>query len=472
MLPLRTGPKAALVGALATATLAATALPGLAPAASAASTSFVAVADTYVDSEHPATNYGTSRQLDVDGSPVKETLLRFAVTGVTLPVTRATLRIHVDGADGAGGVNGGTFRAMPGAEWSETAVTYDDRPAVDGEVLGSPGAVAPDTWYDVDVTSYVKGDGTFDIGVTSPNADGTHYDSRETGATAPRLVIETGPAPEPTPSRTATAPPPPTDLVPVLVGAGDIATPSATDSATADLLDHISGTVVALGDNAYPDGSASDFAAFYEPTWGRHKARTMPTPGNHDYNTPGAAGYYGYFGANAGPARRGYYSYDLGNWHVVSLNSEIDMSAGSAQEKWLRADLAASDKPCTVAYWHRPRWTSSSRNGPDRATGPLVQALYDHGAEVILTGHNHQYERFAPQDPSGRADGARGLRQFVAGTGGAGLYDFGAVQPNSEARNDDTFGVLKLTLRPDGYDWQFVPVAGETYDDRGSGSCH
>ncbi|MEU8521189.1 metallophosphoesterase [Streptomyces sp. NPDC048577] len=145
--------------------------------------------------------------------------------------------------------------------------------------------------------------------------------------------------------------------------------------------------------------------------------RTRPAPGNHDYHTSGASAYYGYFGANAGPAGRGYYSYDLGNWHVVSLNSEISMSAGSAQEQWLRGDLAASNKPCAVAYWHKPRWTSSSGHGPSTSTGPLVQALYDYDAELILTGHNHQYERFAPQNPSGRLDNARGIRQFVAGMG-------------------------------------------------------
>ncbi|MEX0171187.1 DUF7594 domain-containing protein [Streptomyces sp. LMG1-1-1.1] len=466
-MPMRKGTTVAFVGTLATATLAATALTGIAPTASAASSSFTATADAYVDSANPGTNHGTSRQLDVDDSPAKQTLLRFDVTGVTGTVTRATLRLHVDGAAGSGSTNGGTFHAAPGAAWSETSVTYGNRPALSGAVLGSLGAVAPGSWYEVDVTSYVKGDGTFDFGITSPNADGAHYDSRETGATAPRLVVETGTAPP----RTAAFPPPP-DLVPVLVGAGDIATTSSSDTATSDLLDHVSGTVVALGDNAYPDGSAADFSAYYEPTWGRHKARTMPTPGNHDYLTPGASGYFRYFGANAGPANRGYYSYDLGNWHVVSLNSEIDTAVGSPQEKWLRADLAASDKPCTVAYWHRPRWTSGAEHGPALATAPLVQALYDHKAEVILTGHNHQYERFAPQDPSGRADDARGLREFVAGMGGAGLYAFGTVQPNSEARNDDTFGVLKLTLRADGYDWQFVPQSGKTYDDHGSGTCH
>jgi hypothetical protein len=259
---------------------------------------------------------------------------------------------------------------------------------------------------------------------------------------------------------------------PVLVGAGDIATSGSGDSATANLLDGISGTVFTAGDNAYPDGTTSNFNTYYAPTWGRHKARTRPSPGNHDYHTAGATGYFGYFGANAGPSGRGYYSYDLGTWHIVSLNSEISMSVGSAQETWLRNDLAASTKPCTLAYWHKPRWTSGANHAPNTATGPLVQALYNRNAEVIVSGHNHQYERFAPMNPSGAADSARGIRQFVAGMGGAGLYSFGSIKPNSQARNNNTFGVLKLTLHANSYDWQFVHAAGGTYTDSGTTACH
>ncbi|MFE0702050.1 DNRLRE domain-containing protein [Streptomyces sp. NPDC058872] len=459
-----------LVGTLATGTLAATALTGLAPTAAAADTTFTATADTYVSSQNPSTNYGSSQQLGVDNSPVKQMLLRFDVSGVTQQVTGAKLRIHVDDVSGAESSNGGTFRAMSTTTWSETSVTYNNRPSIDGATLGTLGSVARNTWYEVDVSSYVTGNGTFSIGVTSSSSNGADYDARETGATAPQLVIETGGTPTPTPSTSTTSTPPSGD--PVLVGAGDIATSGSGDTATANLLDGISGTVFTTGDNAYPDGTASDFSNYYAPTWGRHKDRTRPAPGNHDYHTSGASAYYNYFGANAGPSGRGYYSYDLGNWHVVSLNSETSMAVGSAQEQWLRADLAASNKPCTVAYWHKPRWTSSSSHGPSTSTGPLVQALYDYDAEVILTGHNHQYERFAPQNPGGQLDTARGLRQFVAGMGGASLYGFGTIQPNSEARNNDTFGVLKLTLHANSYDWEFVPQAGKTYNDSGTGTCH
>ena len=260
----------------------------------------------------------------------------------------------------------------------------------------------------------------------------------------------------------------------VLVGTGDIADcGSSGDEATAALLDGIDGTVFSAGDNAYEDGSATNFAQCYEPSWGRHKARTRPSPGNHDYHTSGAADYYAYFGALAGDAGKGYYSYDIGDWHIVSLNSNISMSAGSAQETWLRADLAASTLPCTLAYWHHPRFSSGTQHGSSSSAEPLWQALYDHGAEIVVSGHEHNYERFAPQQPDGTADAATGIREFVVGTGGTGHYnDLGTQLPNSELFNGTTFGVIKLTLGPGTYSWNFVPVAGETFTDSGSGSCH
>jgi hypothetical protein len=260
---------------------------------------------------------------------------------------------------------------------------------------------------------------------------------------------------------------------PVLVGAGDIASSGSGDTATAALIAALpDATVFTVGDNAYPDGSATAFSSYYDPTWGAFKARTRPAPGNHDYLTSGASAYFDYFGAQAGPAGRGYYSFDLGGWHIVSLDSEIPMAAGSAEETWLRADLAASSQPCTLAYWHRPLFTSGAEHTSATATRPLFQDLYDAGAEVVVNGHNHQYERFAPMTPDGILDGARGIREFVAGAGGASLYGFGTIQPNSEARNSDTYGVLALTLHSNGYDWSFIPQAGKTYTDAGSGTCH
>jgi len=262
----------------------------------------------------------------------------------------------------------------------------------------------------------------------------------------------------------------------VLVGAGDIAGSGDGDEQTAQLLDQVVAadgdavTVFTAGDNVYSSGTLEQFNQYYAPTWGRHKDRTRPSPGNHDYGTSGAAGYFAYFGAIAGPQGLGYYSYDVGAWHVISLNSEVDMDAGSAQEQWLRDDLAATTKQCVLAYWHKPRFSSGS-HGNSESTEPLWQALYDAEAEVVVAGHDHTYERFAPQDPGGTLDPSRGIREFVVGTGGRSLYSFGSPEANSEVRHNQSFGVLKLTLSPGAYAWEFLPVSG-SFTDSGSGTCH
>ena len=259
---------------------------------------------------------------------------------------------------------------------------------------------------------------------------------------------------------------------PVLIGAGDIADCTRNqDSLTANLMDTIPGTVFADGDNAYPDGTSANYTQCYNPTWGRFKSRTKPVPGNHDYLTANASGYFGYFGAAAGPSGKGYYSYDLGTWHIVALNSNIAMNVGSPQEVWLKTDLANSTKRCTLAYWHHPLF-SSGNEGPHIETQPLFQDLYNAGAELVIVGHDHDYERFAPQSWNGVADSAYGVREIVAGTGGGGLFTAHAPVANSEALNDNTNGVLKLTLRANGYSWKFMPIPGETFTDQGSGSCH
>jgi hypothetical protein len=286
-----------------------------------------------------------------------------------------------------------------------------------------------------------------------------------------------GPAPGPTPGPGPGSVPPGSEPLATLVGAGDIADCNVPgDNATAELLDKIPGTVFTTGDNAYEAGSATQYANCYGPTWGRHKARTRPAPGNHDYGTAGAAEYYRYFGAAAGDPAKGYYSYDLagGAWHAVVINSNcstVSCAAGSAQERWLRADLAASRAPCTVAYWHHPRF-SSGTHGSSAALAPIWQALYDHGADLVLAGHDHTYERFAPQRPDGTPEPAFGIRSFVVGTGGRSHYAFRTPLPNSERRDNTSFGVLRFTLRSGGYDWAFVPIAGNQFTDAGSGSCH
>ena len=258
----------------------------------------------------------------------------------------------------------------------------------------------------------------------------------------------------------------------VLVGAGDIGACDLPGAArTGRLLDRIAGTVFTAGDNAYPNGTRGQFATCYDPAWGRHKTRTRPTPGNHDYRVPGAASYFDYFGSLAGERGRGWYAYALGGWRVYALNSNVAESAGSEQEAWLRADLAAHPTRCAIAYWHHARF-SSGPHGTSTRSAALYQALYDAGAEVVVVGHDHTYERFAPQAPEGRADAARGLRQFVVGTGGGKLYDFRDPQPNSEVRYNAGWGVLKLTLYPRDYTWQFLGVDGGRVLDSGTRACH
>lgn len=319
-------------------------------------------------------------------------------------------------------------------------------------------------------------------------ASGLNSDAKPTGTRAPRktpkptVLVTPAPTAAPTaaPTLVITPPPtvPPTDAAPaVLVGAGDIASCSSSgDSATATLINGIAGTVFTLGDNVYPNGTASEFTNCYHPTWGQFKARTMPVPGNHDYNTAGAAGYFGYFGAAAGDPAKGYYAYDLGAWRVYVLNSNCSAvggcDAGSAQETWLRSDLAARPRSCVVAMWHHPRFNSGSTHGSSTATQALWQALYDYDAELVLTGHEHLYERFAPQTATGALDTARGLVEFVVGTGGYTHYSFGTPLANSVVRNSTAYGVLKLTLSASSWTFEFVPVAGQSFTDSGSGTCH
>jgi len=261
----------------------------------------------------------------------------------------------------------------------------------------------------------------------------------------------------------------------VLVGAGDIAScGSSGTKGTADLIKGIPGTVFTTGDNAYSDGADADFTKCYDPTWGAFKARTRPATGNHDYHTSGASGYFKYFGASAGDSKKGYYSYDLGAWHVVVLNSNCSEIGGcdssSAQNTWLKSDLAASKAKCTVAMWHHPLY-NVGHHGPSSSVAPLWQTLYDNGADLVLEGHDHNYQRWAPMDAKGKLDSAKGLRSFVVGTGGADFYALGS-DSRIEAKDSNTWGVLKLTLHATSYDFEFVPMAGKSFTDKGTGNCH
>jgi acid phosphatase type 7 len=279
-------------------------------------------------------------------------------------------------------------------------------------------------------------------------------------------------------------------VTPVIAAVGDISCdPDAEKSdaaavssqtchmkATSDLLKGMKlSAVLPLGDNQYENGTLEKFQKAYALTWGQFLPITHPVAGNHEYETTGAAGYYKYFGAAAGDPTKGYYSYDIGNWHLIALNANCGAVGGcqanSPQEKWLKADLSAHPGICTLAYWHQPRF-SSALHGNNQETDVFWQDLYRAGADIVLNGHDHDYERFAPQTPDAIADPKRGLREFVVGTGGRSLYPFVNVKANSEVRNDDTYGILMLKLHQKSYDWKFIPEKGKTFSDTGRGSCH
>ncbi|HVW31022.1 MAG TPA: metallophosphoesterase, partial [Acidimicrobiia bacterium] len=275
-----------------------------------------------------------------------------------------------------------------------------------------------------------------------------------------------------------TAPPPSAD--PTVVAAGDIAMcPTTGDEATAGLVDGIPGTVLALGDLAYQDGSKADFDNCYTPSWGRFKDRTRPATGNHEYVQKGAGPYFDYFGPAAGDRTKGYYSFDIGSWHLISLNSTCAAAGGcsknSPMEQWLRADLAAHPAKCTIAYWHHPRFFTPARQPGvakiepvDKKMSAFWADLVAAGVDIVLNGHRHDYERFARQDADGNAS-PTGIREFIVGTGGGPHDHFeGAVAPNSEIRKQDTWGVLQLTLHPESYDWKFVATPGDPFTDSGS----
>jgi 3',5'-cyclic AMP phosphodiesterase CpdA len=261
----------------------------------------------------------------------------------------------------------------------------------------------------------------------------------------------------------------------VVIAAGDIAECSGDrDEATAALVAaNPTATVLALGDLAYPDGSAQDFADCYGPSWGAFKARTRPVPGNHEYRTRDARAYFSYFGAAAGDPSQGYYSFELGLWHVVALNSNCKevggCEAGSPQEQWLRADLAAHPRECTLAYMHHPRF-SSGKHGNTEDVDALWRALAEAKVDVVLSGHDHSYERFHLKNAAGSPYGY-GMRLIVVGTGGASLRPFESLQPDSYVRASVADGVLKMNLRTGWYDWRFLPASGETFTEYSSAPC-
>ncbi len=467
-----------------------------APSADAATVTLTPVADTTVSSATPATTAGSATTLTVDGSPVTQVFVRFDLTGVTGTVQSAKLRLRVDAAKDAGSVAGGTIATSSNVAWPEATTSWNTRPPVDGPTLATMGAVARTKWVESTVTGGVTAGQSVTFAITSGNADAAIYDSRETGS-APQLVLTTQ-APTTTsssttttsttttttttlpPTTTTTTAPPAGD---VIAAAGDaVCPPSGAVTTTTCRQKTVSDLVVndpsivaflPLGDLQYDNGELTNFQTAYDPSYGRFKAITKPAPGNHEYNTANATGYYTYFGSIAGDPTKGYYSYDIGTqWHLVALNSNcsvVSCAAGSPQEQWLRADLAASTRPCTIAYWHHPRWSSGSDHGNDATVAAFWNALQADGAELVLNGHSHVYERFAPQLPSEVAD-PNGIRQITSGTGGKNMTGFTTPVANSEVRFTG-FGVLKLTLGNGVYSWKWVNEAG-VVGDQGTGSCH
>ena len=261
-----------------------------------------------------------------------------------------------------------------------------------------------------------------------------------------------------------------------VLAAGDIGRCNEDgDEATAEIVaSNPDATVLALGDIAYDDGTAEDFAECYDPSWGPFLERTRPVPGNHEYRTDDGDPYYDYFGEAAGEPGKGWYSFNLGKWHVIALNSnceDVGCDEGSEQEEWLRADLEANDARCTLAFWHEPRFSSGERHGGTQDVRDFWRVLMEYDVEVVLSGHEHLYERTAQLNARGDLDPEEGILQFVVGTGGGNLYDLGAPIPGSEAALEGTNGVLKMALRPDGYDWEFLAVDSDEPADTGTDTC-
>jgi hypothetical protein len=410
---------------------------------------FLTVADAFVTAANPGLNFGKVPVLRAFPTPLSNSYLRFNVTGLAgRSVIAAYLWIHAL----TGSTNGLVLKAVPSVVWGETTLTFNNAPPV-GKVLASVPKVTAGAWVVFNVSAYVTHTGLFSFAVTKPALPGVYLSARESVNFVPRLILVV-------------------NNDPVLVGAGDIASCDSTgDEATANLIAAIPGTVFTAGDNVYESGTASEFSKCYNPSWGRFKARTHPVPGNHDYNTSNGAGYFGYFGAAAGIPGKGYYSFNLGTWHIVMLNGEINHAAGSPQEVWLRQDLATHPAACTLAIWHEPLFSSGSTHGSNPDYKAFWQALYTYHADVVVNGHEHNYERFAPQTPAGVA-AANGIREFVAGMGGRSHYPFGKAIANSLVRNGDTYGVIKFTLHANSYDWKFIPVAGKTFSDSGSALCN
>ena len=426
---------------------------------------FFAVADSHVRSDEPTTNFGRSSEMIIEGRPSSRAFFRFYPRGAG-SLVQARLRMFVKRKPGKLFIH-----RTDGKVWSERKITFRNAPRP-GPPAGFPEAVRTG-WLELDVTALVRLNQRVTIVLTRSSPQKLAIATRESGARAPRLVIET--------ERPG---------VPAIAAAGDVAcnpeephfnrglgTPRhCRMQATSEVLRSLKpDAILGLGDNVNGPGTLDAFMGAYDPAWGKLKHLIRPIPGDEEYRVPGAAGYFQYFGSAAGDPLKGYYSFDIGSWHLVALNSNCRQIGGcradDPQAEWLRADLAASRARCTLAYTHHPRFSSASDSDFPRIDS-VWRLLADNGVELVLSGNHHFYERLAPLNADGALDEQRGLRQFVVGTGGHSSSKTGSPRQTSVARNGDTFGVLRVSLHADGYDWRFIPEVGQSFSDRGTASCH
>jgi acid phosphatase type 7 len=401
-------------------------------------------ADAHVTRSAPRRNFGHLKYLRL--GPESRVYIRSDLAEA--PLTKAGLFLWVEST-----VPGLTVRVVK-PKWGESKVTFANAPPPTGPAIHT-GRLLAKRWAGIEITRLVRGKRSFNLVLTASRGA---FASREAGDAAPTATYQAA--------------------WPELAAAGEIGDcDSPFDSITADALNWNRPRIAALGDLVAENGSLDEFNSCYGSSWGPLKPLTKPTPGDNEYKTPGAAGYFGYWGSRAGTRGRGWYSYDVGTWHVISLNSNCrevgGCRAGSPQGRWLRRDLAAHKTRCTLAFWHHPRFSGGHVTNDDEME-PFWQVLYDNGADVVLSAHARNYQRFAPQTPTGVADPGRGIREFVVGTGGDNTLDPVAAIANTEAMQSTTWGVLYLTLRATDYRWFFdpVPYGGGSFVDYGAGACH
>lgn len=455
---------------------------GASPAAASTMT-LNPVADSYVQSGQPASNFGTATSVKVDRSPVTTSYLKFDVQGMTSAPAKATVRIFKSLST----TTAITLRPVADNSWSETGITFNNKPTPGGTPITPPTPWGTNVWLSYDVTSLVQANGLVSFALDTTSSTSKSLPSREATTNKPELVLEPAAAPAAS--------------VTVAVG-GDVACGTTetyynggAGTATACRMQTTSDLVLgmqpqhvfALGDLQYNSGSSVDFGISYNSTWGRFKNITRPVVGNHEYGTSGAAGYFGYFGNAATPLQPGcvknclgYYSFtvpvDTSKWHVVVINSEctrigggVGCAVGSPQYTWLAKDLADNATLCTAVLTHRPRWSSNSFASPE--IQPLVDLMSANKVDLLLTGHAHSYERFAAQNAAAQPDPA-GITEIIVGTGGRDSQGFGTVAPNSLVHKNHIFGVMNLGLTATGYHYSFVADPTTPFTDSGSGTCH